>query len=89
MPTALYIFTQFIKIMLGALQIALLVRAVFSWLPTDEEGTVLTFVTHITEPVLLPVRNLLSRSESISSMPIDLSFIVTFMIVTLIGYMLP
>lgn len=64
------------------LQLLMMVRAILSWIPTDEESAFSAFVYHITEIVIYPVRCILERSETIASLPIDISFFVTFLLIS-------
>ncbi len=67
------------------LQIAMLVRAVVSWFPGGEDS-VIGFVAYtISEPVVLPVRKFLEKFESIRNFPIDMSFFITFFLVTMVA----
>ena len=72
---------------LMVLQIAMLVRAVMSWFPMGE-NIVSDIAYSITEPVIIPVRRLMERFESIRNFPIDISFFVTLMIISLISAVL-
>jgi YggT family protein len=62
--------------------IVLIVRAVFSWIPTSGSNgwnSVRSFVYSVTEPVLAPVRQVMPRTGFI-----DLSFLVVFIIIEVI-----
>lgn len=85
------LFTEIIKAIadgiLMMLQIAMLVRAVMSWFPIGEN--IISDVAYaITEPVIIPVRRLLDRFESMRNFPIDMAFFITFMIITVISTLL-
>ena len=69
------------------LQIAMLVRAIMSWFPMGD-NIVSDIAYTITEPVVFPVRSLLDRFEAVRNFPIDLSFFVTFMIISLLSAVL-
>ena len=85
------IFVDLVKSMadgiLMVLQIAMLVRAVMSWFPIGD-NIISDIAYSITEPIIIPVRNLLDRFESVRNFPIDLSFFVTFMIISLLSAVL-
>ncbi|MBE6708670.1 MAG: YggT family protein [Ruminococcaceae bacterium] len=67
------------------LQIAMLVRAVVSWFPGGEDS-VIGFVAYtISEPVVIPVRKVLEKFESVRNFPIDMSFFVAFMLVSIMS----
>lgn len=71
------------RLILLVLYALLAVRAVMSWIPVDM-GVVSELVYGITEPVLAPVRRVLDRIGGRSFMPIDWSFLVVMIIITLL-----
>ena len=71
------------RLILWVFYVLLLVRAIMSWIPGDM-GALSDFVYGITEPVLAPVRSLLDRIGGSSFMPIDWSFLVVMIIITLL-----
>ena len=87
MANFLYIVKTVIYTAIGALQMAMFARAVLSWLP-DVAGRLEDFLITITEPFIEPVRALLDRSETIRGLPIDISFLVTFILLSMIQSML-
>lgn len=73
-----------VYVALRALTFCLFLRAILSWLPDSDDWAISDFLFAITEPFLIPVRNLLDRSSFFSGLPIDLSlFVVTLIIVVL------
>lgn len=62
---------------------AMLIRAVMS-LFTDG-GAILSFVYSITEPVIIPVRKLLERFNIASGAPIDISFTITYLLLSVLS----
>ena len=74
---------------IGALQLLMLIRAIMSWLPFDDSAPLLRFVYCVTEPVIIPVRSLLDKIGLLSDLPIDLSFLVTYMLLSFISILLP
>lgn len=78
----------FLNIMAGTVSAFLMVlilcmfaRAITSWFPIDEESPVIRFLYAITEPVIYPMRVLLGRSELVQSIPIDIPFFLTMMLI--------
>lgn len=67
----------------------MLIRAAISWLPLDEDSRFVEFIYVATEPVIAPVRALLSRFEGIENSPIDISFFITFMLLSVLQIILP
>lgn len=84
MEIAVYLLKSVSTVILLALLGAMLVRAVLSWFPSNSESTLDTVVFTITEPFIVPVRTLLERIEWVRNAPIDVSFFVTFLIISLI-----
>ena len=83
------IFVEFVRVfadgILTMIQIAMLVRAVTSWFPGGDESVIGIVAYTVTEPVVIPVRKLLERSESMRNLPLDMSFFAAFMLVTVIS----
>ncbi len=69
---------------LMALQIALLVRAILSWFPIGE-NIISDIAYAITEPIIIPIRRLLENFETVRNFPIDISFYIAFMIVSILS----
>lgn len=70
------------------IEIAMLVRAVISWIPLDEDNPVETFVTAITEPFIYPVRLIVDRIDALRNCPLDISFFVAYLILFLLSSLL-
>ncbi len=89
MTNFVYVFTNLVSFFLMALEMMMFIRAVLSWLPIDDDSPVVSFVYTMTEPVIVPVRILLERSETVRSLPIDLSFFVAFILLSVVQMLLP
>lgn len=70
LSSLLYIFDLF-----------LLARAVCSWFETARNSKIYELSYTVTEPVLRPIRDMLSRFEWVRRCPIDISFIVVILMV--------
>ena len=79
------VFLHLIVALVRALQIMMFARAVVSWIPQLSESSVAKFLLIMTEPVVMPVRAVLGRFESVRSMPIDISFFVTMLLLSFIA----
>lgn len=66
----------------------MIARALLSWFPIDDDNPILSFVYAITEPFIYPVRSLLERFDAPTAMPIDIPFIVTYMILFILSSLL-
>ncbi|MCI6842126.1 MAG: YggT family protein [Eubacteriales bacterium] len=89
MTAFIYVVTKLVSVFLGAEQLLMMFRAVLSWLPVDEDSDISNFLFAMTEPVIYPVRMLLDRFEGLDEFPIDLSFIISFMLLSLVQMLLP
>lgn len=83
------VFAEFVRIfadgIVTMIQIAMLVRAVTSWFPGGDESIIGIVAYTVTEPVVIPVRKLLERSETVKNFPLDMSFFATFMLLSVIS----
>ena len=84
MDALLYVLRTAAFYFLMALLAAMFVRAVLSWLPLSEGNTLENIVFAVTEPFIIPVRFLLERIEWVKNAPLDVSFFVTFLIISLL-----
>jgi len=78
-----------VSIFLTILQFLMMFRAIMSWLPMDEDSRLVNFIYMVTEPVIVPVRMLLDRFEWTHELPIDISFLAAFMLLSIIQMLLP
>ena len=65
-------------VLLMTIQLAMVVRAILSWFPLDN-GFV-DFVYTVTEPFLYPVRRLFEKMGWFQGLPIDISFMVSYLL---------
>lgn len=79
------IFTGTAQALLFALEICMLIRAILSWFPIKEDNPILLFVTMVTEPVIAPIRALFERFGWFRNIPIDMSFIVAYILLAMIS----
>ncbi|MBQ8577946.1 MAG: YggT family protein [Clostridia bacterium] len=84
MSQFVYVISNAAYLLIGALQLLMFIRAILSWLPMLEDNALTDFVYSVTEVVIYPVRCLVERSELLASMPIDISFFITFVLLSLI-----
>ena len=79
-----YIFTQFIVRLIDVLQICMLVRAILSWFDPMQGWKISGFLHFITEPVIMPVRALCARMHWFEGFPLDIAFLVTWLLLSMI-----
>ncbi len=88
MNTLLYILQMTLSVLLGALELLMLGRAILSWLPIDEDNPLVRFLHTMTEPVIYPVRVFLERFDLFQGLPIDMSFFFTFILISILSMMI-
>ena len=88
MQTALLLLARTVLAALAAIELCMLLRAILSFF-ADPESPLLSFCYAVTEPVILPFRVMLSRFESLDSIPLDIPFLVTYVVLALVGGLLP
>lgn len=67
------------------LELCMLIRAILSWLPIKEDNPILLFVAMVTEPIVAPVRALFERFGWFQNMPIDMSFFVAYILLSVVS----
>ena len=86
MTVALMVIKSAVSIFLMAIQLAVLLRAVLSWFPL--ENRFIDFLHCVTEPFIYPVRRLFERFGWFQGMPIDISFMVSYLLLSLVTMLL-
>ena len=63
----------------------MIVRAVLSWFPgVGRNSRIMAFIYTVTEFFISPVRNFMSRFDFVRRFPLDLSFLVTFILLDML-----
>lgn len=89
METLAIILSRTLLVALGAIQLGMLARMILSLIGLDEEEGIGAYLMLLTEPVILPMRMLLSRFRALEGLPIDLSFCATYLVIVYLTYSLP
>ena len=88
MAYVIFILTRVIQVLIIGLQAAMFLRAILSWFAIDEETPLGAILYCITEPVIMPVRALLDRFGWFEGLPIDMSFLFAYILLSIIGALL-
>ena len=88
MPLVVVLIKNVVIVFLTAVQFAMLARAILSWFPLDSNKFT-DFLYAITEPFIYPVRMLFEKMGWFSGLPIDVSFFVSYLIITVVLVILP
>lgn len=84
----LAILVRALDIALSAMWLLMTIRAILSWLPGIDNAFT-NFVFTVTEFVIAPVRALLEKFDVMQGLPIDISFMITYMLILFIQMLLP
>ena len=86
MRSLLYVFSRTIVLLLDAVQLMMLIRAILSWFPPNsKENVIRNFVYTVTEFFIAPVRAFLDRFDWVRRTPLDISFLVTYILLSLLS----
>ena len=88
MTDVLHLVSTVVMLLLSAIQLAMLLRAILSWFPMDSNRFT-DFLFGITEPFIYPVRLLFEKLNWFQNLPIDISFLVAYLLLTLVSSLLP
>ena len=83
MQSILYLLIVSVRLILMVWYLLFIVSAVLSWLPNIDNAFT-DFVFSVTEPVLAPIRDLIDRLGVSSALPIDLSFLVVMILLSIV-----
>lgn len=78
-----------VSLALSTLQFLMIIRAVLSWLPFDDSSAFVNFIELVTEPFIIPVRQIMERIHFFANLPIDLSFFVAYLLLIFVRVLLP
>ena len=79
-----YVIVSTVRIIIAVLQFLMLARAILSWRPIEDDNPIVSFLYGVTEPVIMPVRAVLDRLGLFEGMPIDMSFFITFILLSVL-----
>ncbi len=69
--------------LLGLFQLLFFVRAILSWIPIS--AGIYDFFCTVTEPLIAPVRILFDRLGINTALPIDMPFLVTYLLMAVLS----
>ena len=80
----LYLFTNIIYVILQVELFLMFLRAILSWFPLSQDNPIEEFLYRVTEPFIYPVRAIIERFDALNSLPIDISFFVSFILLSIL-----
>ncbi len=88
MKLFLVLTVNFVDLVLGAVLIAMMIRAILSLVLMGEENGFSILLYYFTEPFILPVRKILERLGLFQGTPFDVSFFLTTVLLGMIQSLL-
>ena len=70
-------------VLLSAIQLAMMARALLSWFPI-EPNKITHFLDVVTEPVVYPIRKLFEKLNWFQNIPLDMSFMTAFLLLSIL-----
>ena len=80
----LFVMKYTVISIIDVLLIAMFARAILSWFDPMREGKISTFLLVLTEPVIYPVRALCEYMNWFEGLPLDIPFLITFLLLSLL-----
>jgi len=87
LPTVFTVITDVVVLLLLGVQIAMMLRAILSWFFMDSNKFV-DFLYAITEPFIVPIRLLFEKLGWFQNLPIDVSFMVSYLLLSVLSFVL-
>ena len=87
MLTVFTIVADVVVLLLSAIQLAMLIRAILSWFPMDS-NKFLDFLYGITEPFIVPIRLLFEKMNWFQNVPLDVAFMVSYLLLSILSMLL-
>jgi uncharacterized protein YggT (Ycf19 family) len=88
MSGGLYVIMLCLTMFIYVVDIAMLGRAVLSWFTMGEQTRIGAFLYVVTEPFIMPIRNLCHRFGWFQGVPLDMPFLITSMLMMLVSVFL-
>ena len=89
MQYALFVICRLVTLLIDVLLTAMMLRVILQWPAPEAEGRVSRLVGAMTEPVIIPVRALLSLFGIGEDSPMDIGFYVTSLLLVALRIFLP
>lgn len=80
----LYVISTTVHLMLSMVMISMTARAILSWFVNPEESKLYAITYMISEPIIMPVRLLFYKLNWFQRTPMDISFLITYLLLWMI-----
>ncbi len=84
MEELLYFVRLTLRYLLWVLDLAMLLRAIFSWIDPEQSNRFSVFLYMVTEPIIMPIRKLCYKMNWFQGTPLDVPFLITIVIIMVV-----
>jgi YggT family protein len=77
-----------VQIFFRVVEVLILIRVILTWIPFRRENAFIVFIHSVTEPILGPIRNLVSRSSFGKNLMFDISPILAYVVLGAIRHII-
>ena len=77
MEAVIYVLKSCVLVFLDVFQIALLARAIMSWIDRGGQGAISGFLIYVTEPFIMPFRRMCEKNHWFEGSMLDIPFLMT------------
>lgn len=88
MTELILILSSTVAVFITALSYMIVARVLLQFFATDD-SKMYQFCYAVTEPVVSPIRDALSHFDYLEDIPVDFSYLATFMLLTIVRMILP
>ena len=88
MEIVFYVIAKAVSILLSIVSLAMFMRVILQFF-ADEDNKLVVFCYAITEPFIVPVRELFVKLNVGQNSPLDIPFFVTYLIISVLQMLLP
>lgn len=85
MELVVMIIGGIVEALLMTISVCMMLRAVLSFLPIQEDNPILLFTVMVTEPIVAPIRALFEHFGWFQNLPIDISFLVASIVISIVS----
>ena len=82
------VIVETVRVLLLVIQFAMMARDILSWFPI-EPNKLTQLLDAITEPLIYPIRKLFEKMNWFQDIPLDMSFMATYLILVILIMFLP
>ena len=89
METVLFIIAKSVQLLLALVSLAMMIRAIMPFFFDVEDNKIFIIACFVSEPLIAPVRLIMTKLNIGQNSPIDWAFFVTYIIICILESILP